>query len=385
METKVVVVAPTFNEEENIEAFLKAVLAQKVEVLISDSHSTDKTVEIVGKIASTNNAVHYLDVQKRGLGLGLSRGIDYAFSNLKADAVITMEADLSADPKQFPDFLKGLDNADFIVGSRYIDGGKIINWSWWRKLLSRLANLILMFLAGTGKVHEFTNLYRAFTKNTWAKIRSKVTTHEGWLFVPAFTFEALDQNINIAEIPMIFVDRFGGRSKMKTLSYTKELLTYAIRYRLKKSASVVKFVVVGGLGFMINTVILVVGVSLGLRPSTAGPIGGELAIVFGFLANNFWTFSEDRVSIGLQFFLKFLQYNMIAFGSVLIQFSFLRVGEWIFGLTKFKSPVIDLPIIRLYTWYLFFYMAGVGVGMVINYIMYRKVVWKKENEISAKS
>ena len=385
MEKKVVVVAPTFNEEENIEAFLKAVLAQKVDVLISDSHSTDKTAEIVAKIASQNKAVHYLDVKKRGLGLGLSLGIDYAFLDLKADAVITMEADLSADPKQFPDFIKCLETSDFVVGSRYVAGGKIINWSWWRKLLSRLANLILMILAGTGKVHEFTNLYRAFTKSTWTKIRSKVIIHEGWLFVPAFTFEALNQNIKITEQPMIFVDRFGGRSKMKTLSYTKELLTFAIRYRLKKSASVVKFVVVGGLGFVINTVILILGVNLGLRPSTAGPLGAEVAIVFGFLANNFWTFSEDRATSGLAFFLKFLQYNVIAFGSVLIQFSFLWVGEKIFGLAKFKGPIIDLPLIRLYTWYLLFYMAGVGVGMVVNYIMYRKVVWKKKNETSEKS
>lgn len=381
---KVVVIAPTFNEEASIGSFLTAVLGEQknlpgydLAVLISDSHSNDKTAEIVRSFRSRN--VYYLDVKKRGLGLGLSQGLDYAVSRLSADILVTMEADLSNDPKQIPDFIKAIDGSDVVLGSRYAKGGKIINWSWWRKLLSRLANLILMFLAGTSKIHEFTNLYRAFTRQMWQRVGKKVAIHTGWLAVPAFAFEVLDTEAKVKELPIVYFDRFGGQSKMRTLSYTTELLRYALRYRLKKSASVAKFVVVGGLGFVINTIVLVVGVNLGMRPSIAGPLGAELAIIFGFLANNFWTFAEDRITVWWHFFPKFLQYNVIAFGSVVIQFAFLRSGEWFFGLARFKGPIIDLPLIRLYTWYLLFYMAGVGVGMVWNYIMYRNVVWRKKD------
>lgn len=234
MERKIVVVAPTYNEEENIRGFLTSVLVYPVDVLVSDSHSSDKTAAIVKEFSVKNKHVHYLDVKKRGLGLGLILGLDYAVKELKADILITMEADSSADPKQFPDFLKKLEKADLVVGSRYVAGGKIVNWSWWRKFLSLMGNAMLQFFAWTTKVHEFTNLYRVFTRDVWIQLRPKINMHTGWLFVPAFTFEALGKNLKIEEQPMVFTDRAGGQSKMRTLSYTKNLLHYALRYRLKK-------------------------------------------------------------------------------------------------------------------------------------------------------
>lgn len=238
---KVVVVAPTYNEEENIAGFLKAVLEEQknlpgyhLEIVVADSHSSDKTAEISRKISLSNKSVHYLDVKKRGLGLGLAIGLDYAVTQLQADILMTMEADLSNDPKQIPDFIKKLRGADLVVGSRYATGGKIVNWSWWRKLLSFGANSTLWLLAGLPKIHEFTNLYRAFDKSVWEKIKDPVSLHVGWLFVPAFVFEALGTDFKIAEQPIIYFDRFGGRSKMRTLSYTKNLLHYALRFRIKK-------------------------------------------------------------------------------------------------------------------------------------------------------
>ncbi|MBI3559269.1 glycosyltransferase [Candidatus Gottesmanbacteria bacterium] len=233
MERKVIIVAPTYNEEANIGSFIASVLVQNVEVLISDSHSLDGTAQIVKELALKDKRIHYLDIKERGLGLGLSRGLDYAINKLGADILITMEADLSCDPKQIPGFIDKLDKADFVVGSRYVKGGKITNWSWWRRAFSLGANLILRILAWT-KLHEFTNLYRAFTKEVWLDLKPKIRMHAGWLFVPAFIFESLDSKFKIIEYPIIYFDRFGGRSKMKTLSYTKNLLHFALKYRLCK-------------------------------------------------------------------------------------------------------------------------------------------------------
>ncbi len=386
---KIVIVAPTFNEQESIAAFIQSVLAQQqnitdydLHLLISDSHSSDKTSKIVTKLILNNDHVHFLDTKISGpgkLGMGLSMGLDYAVEKLQADILITMEADLSNDPSQIPQFVAKLKDFDLVIGSRYVSGGKIVNWSWWRKSFSLGANNLLRLLAFTTKTHEFTNLYRAFNKNVWLTLRPLVQNRVGWLFVPAFVFEALGTNLKIAEQPIVYFDRFGGRSKMSTLSYTKNLLEYAIQYRLQKSASVFKFGVVGGLGFLVNTIVLVIGVNFGLRPSSAGVIGAELAILVGFFLNNRWTFAEDKIATFRQFLPKFVQYNVIAFGSVVIQFIFLRTGEFFFGLVRFKEPIINFPIIRFYSWYMFFYMAGVGVGMVWNYIMYRKVVWAKKS------
>lgn len=234
MARKIVVVAPTLNEEENIGSFITAVLLQNVEVLISDSHSSDQTPQIVRELASKDKRVHYLDVKKRGLGLGISAGLDYAVSKLHADILITMEADLSCNPSLLPEFLKKIEKFDVVIGSRYVRGGKITNWSWWRRLFSYFANTILRLLAWAPKLHEFTNLYRAFTKEVWLDLKPKISMHTGWLFVPAFVFEILDSKFKIVEQPIVYNDRFGGRSKMRTLSYTKNLLHYALRYRFKK-------------------------------------------------------------------------------------------------------------------------------------------------------
>lgn len=388
---KVVVVAPTFNEADNIGSFLAAVLSQEknlpgwqLSILISDSHSTDQTAEFVKKFSSEYKNIHYLDVQKRGLGLGLTKGLDYAVEELRADVLVTMEADLSNDPNQLPDFIRKIGDADVVIGSRYSLGGRVVNWSWWRRMMSLGANLALRVLAGWPNIHEFTNLYRAFRKGVWESLRLKVSLHRGWIFVPAFAFEILGNTFKIVEQPILYFDRFGGRSKMRTISYTKNLLLYAIRFRLEKSASVFKFAVVGAVGFVINTVVLILGVALGLRPSVAGPLGAELAIIQGFTLNNFWTFGEDRLTSWAQVPFKFTQYNVIALGSVVIQFLFLRSGESIFGLERFKGPMVDWPAIKFYTWYMFFYMWGVGVGMVWNYILYRTVVWRKLKKIKVR-
>lgn len=243
----VVIVAPTYNEEENIEAFITNVLAQqirvpqyKLEILISDSHSKDKTGEIVNKLHKKNSQVHFLDTKIPGpgkLGSGISSGLDYAVNKLEADLLITMEADLSNDPNKLPDFLAKLEKADLVVGSRYVAGGGVVNWSWWRKLLSLAANTILRILIWAPSLHEFTNLYRAFDKKVWIKLQPKISTQNGWLFVPAFIFEAIDAKpkFKIVEEPFTFYDRFGGRSKMNTTSYTKNLLVYALKFRARKT------------------------------------------------------------------------------------------------------------------------------------------------------
>ncbi len=241
MKKVVAVIAPTFNEEENINAFLKAVLAIRknlpeitLEVVISDSHSTDQTAKIVKKLARKNKRLHYIDVKKRGLGLGLSQGLNYAVDKLKVDYLVTMEADLSCDPRLLPAFVAKLEKYDAVIGSRYAPGGGVTNWAWWRKILSLGANPALRLLLFFPNLHEFTNLYRAFRKEVWLDLREKISVHQDWLFVPAFAFEIVSSRFQYLELPFIYFDRFGGRSKMRTVSYTKNLLHYALKYTMRK-------------------------------------------------------------------------------------------------------------------------------------------------------
>lgn len=155
-----------------------------------------------------------------------------------------------------------------------------------------------------------------------------------------------------------------------------------------------KFLVVGTIGFIINTTALILGVRVGLRPSVAGPAGAELAIISNFILNNFFTFSDRQLSVGAVP-AKFIQFNILSLGSVIIQFIFLKTGELIFGLKNFKQPillmtpfsrwgivklVLSLPIVgklaKKFSAYLVFYVAGVGVGLVVNFIIYSQIIWK---------
>lgn len=241
---RAVIVAPTYNEEASIGNFLQKVFVEQrripeyqLHVVVSDSQSKDGTAKVVQRESKRNTHIHLLISTKPGpgrLGWGLYEGLEYAVNKLKADVLVTMEADMSNNPNQLPAFLKSLDSADIVIGSRYAPGGKIMNWSWWRKGFSLGANYILKFLVWTNKTNEFTNLYRAFKKDVWLSLRSKVKIHQDWIFVPAFAFNALNSKFTLIEQPIIYYDRFGGRSKMRTLSYTKNLLRYALRYRLKK-------------------------------------------------------------------------------------------------------------------------------------------------------
>ncbi len=147
---------------------------------------------------------------------------------------------------------------------------------------------------------------------------------------------------------------------------------------MKEIARVLRFAVVGGIGFVINTTVLLIGVHFGMTPANAGAAGAELAVVSNFLLNNLWTFSDRKLTSWKEIPGKFIQFNVLSLGSLLIQFTFLKIGELIFGLAKYKGPIIDGPIIRLLSWYMVFYVAGVGVGLIWNFFIYSKVIWKKQ-------
>ncbi len=158
---------------------------------------------------------------------------------------------------------------------------------------------------------------------------------------------------------------------------------------------IAKFAVVGGWGFVVNTTALVFGVRWGLRPSIAAPIGAELAIISNFILNNLWTFSDKTFTSWSVIPGKFIQFNLLSLNSPLIQFLFLRVGEAIFGLARFKMPFIQydffgkLPLLpKVITWpiiskiapkfsiYLIVYLFATGVVMVVNFIIYSTIIWR---------
>ena len=155
-----------------------------------------------------------------------------------------------------------------------------------------------------------------------------------------------------------------------------------------------RFAVVGAWGFILNTVVLIFGVRIGLRPSISGPLGAELAIISNFILNNLWTFSDRSITSLSDISIKFIEFNVVSLGSTIIQFVFLRIGEKMFGIQEFKqsfietpffnklplvSRITDLAIIhpfaQKFSAYMIVYMLAVGVGMIRNFIIYSKIIW----------
>lgn len=367
---KVILILPTFNEREIIETTIleveKIISANKnfdIEILVVDSASPDKTGEIVKNLEKNISRLHLLNIDERGLGLGLVRGYEYAFRTLKADIVLQMDADMQHNPKDISRLLEPfLSDADFVQGSRFIKGGGN-NLEPHRRFLSWAANLSARILFGALKIHEFTTSFRAFTKEIYEKIDFEKIPYRGksFIFQPAFLYSAFIHNINIVEVPIIFTDRRKGYSKMDMFKYSSELLRYGMKCRIKKSAKFIKFCVVGSSGAFIQSIIYGLFKSV-IHPSLAISIGAELAIINGYFWNNKWTFNDRKIQE--KKVKKFLQYNFGSLGSLLIQAITVGVGTFLFG----RSQLVD--------W--LFACLGIGIGLIWNFMFYSKIVWRKK-------
>jgi dolichol-phosphate mannosyltransferase len=369
----VVLIIPTYNERENILVLLDQAISafstyphHNFSYLVVDDTSPDGTGDLVKVYAKQHKNVHLLTGKKDGLGTALLRGMTYATEKLNADILVQIDADLSHDPKVLPKFMKAIDDgADFVVGSRYIPGGSIPqNWGIDRKIYSTVGNGFVRFGLGYSYVHDWTGGFRAFYKKYFEHNKSKMTKFSGYVFQIAFLHNAILEGAKIVEVPIHFADRKYGKSKIATREYIRHIIEYVIGERCKAllSPQFKKFLVVGAIGFIINTVVLEVVVQMvGASPAVGSAVGAELAIISNFFLNNAWTFKERKVT-GLKQLLKLLQFNTTSLGAIIIQAGVVWLGTAIYGRA----------------WYHMYYIFGVGLGLIWNYIMYSKVIWKKK-------
>jgi dolichol-phosphate mannosyltransferase len=369
---KVVLILPTYNERENITVLLdsliesdKSVKNHSIEYLVVDDTSPDGTEEAVLKYSAKAKNVHCITGKKEGLGKAILRGLRYAIDVMHADIIVQMDADLSHDPAVVPLLLAAVDKgADFAVGSRYIPDGSIpSNWGIHRKIFSVLGNAIVRFGLGHPEVHDWTGGFRAYKAAFPKKLFKDLEQYNGYVFQIAFLHKAIVNGAKITEIPIHFTDRKYGHSKIAPTEYIKNVLVYVGTSRLKdiRHGSFGKFLVVGAIGFIINTVLLEVFVHFGLHPSLASALGAECAIVSNFILNNSWTFKSRKTS-GIQSLWKFLQFNITSIGAVLIQAGSVYVGTLFFGVSSYRM----------------WYIVGVAIGLIWNYFMYSRVIWKKQ-------
>ncbi|NUQ11617.1 MAG: polyprenol monophosphomannose synthase [Gemmatimonadaceae bacterium] len=213
---KALVIVPTYNERENILRLIEAVLAQdpRIEVLVVDDGSPDGTGALVDERAAADPRVHIIHREKKlGLGTAYLAGFRWALERDYA-LVFEMDADFSHDPQHIPQFLETIAEADLVIGSRYREGRvTVVNWPIGRLLLSYFANVYARFVTGL-PIHDSTAGYKCFRRKVLEAIDLSDVKSNGYAFQIEMHFRVWRKKFRVVEIPIVFVDRTEGASKM---------------------------------------------------------------------------------------------------------------------------------------------------------------------------
>jgi len=379
---KVVVIIPTYNERENILILLnklaevfKGIKHHELSYLVIDDTSPDGTGDVVKTYMRAHRNVHIISGKREGLGKAILRGMTEAFEHMGADAILQMDADLSHDPLVAPKFLEALDKgANFVVGSRYIKGGAIPqNWGLIRKIYSRIGNFIVRFGLGHLRVHDWTGGYRAYTKKFYDEVHHELGQYSGYVFQIAFLHKAIHHDAILHEVPFHFTDRRFGHSKIAPAEYIFNIYKYIAISRIQEivTGSFGKFLVVGGIGFIINAVFLVVFHNwVHLSAAVSNLIGAAIAIFSNYNLNNIWTFKESKIAGIGAYLIKLVQFYVTsAFGVIVIQTGTIAIGVRLFGDKR----------------YFLYFLIGTTLLLIWNYIMYSRVIWKKPKRAHEKT
>lgn len=214
-QTKSLVIIPTYNELENIPKLIPIVLAQdeRIQILIVDDNSPDGTAKFVEEEMKSNERIHILKREKKlGLGTAYIAGFKYALEN-EYDFVFEMDADFSHDPNELRNFLITIRENDLVLGSRYINGVRVLNWPMARLLLSFFASVYTRIITGM-PIKDATGGFKCFRRNVLESIDLDKVKSNGYSFQIEMTFKAYVKGFKIKEIPIVFVDRVKGKSKM---------------------------------------------------------------------------------------------------------------------------------------------------------------------------
>jgi len=212
---RLVVIIPTYNELDNlppITARLRSAVPA-ADVLVVDDNSPDGTAEAADKLAAADDQIHVLHRgAKAGLGAAYIAGFQWALDQ-GYDAMVEMDADGSHQPEELPRLLTALDDADVVLGSRWVPGGKVTNWPKSREILSRGGNTYARLMLGI-PLHDATGGYRAYRATTLREVGLDHVESQGYCFQIDLALRALQAGLKVVEVPITFVERTHGASKM---------------------------------------------------------------------------------------------------------------------------------------------------------------------------
>ena len=215
MSQKTLVIVPTYNERDNLPTLIQRITAQPVtaEVLVVDDNSPDGTGRLADEIATRNPLVHVLHrAEKNGLGRAYIAGFTWALER-DYEFIFEMDGDFSHNPDDIPAFLHAAQDADLVLGSRYRNGIRVVNWPLKRLMLSIGAGKYVRLITGL-PISDPTGGYKCFRRRALLSLDLEAVRSNGYSFQIELTHKIWRQGMRIAEVPIIFTDRFQGSSKM---------------------------------------------------------------------------------------------------------------------------------------------------------------------------
>ena len=230
---KALIIVPTYNEKENIEGIIDAVLAQgdDIEILVVDDNSPDGTGEIVDRLAAAEPRIHAIHrEEKLGLGSAYIAGFKWALANTDTQFVFEMDADFSHDPDAIPELLEKAKDYDLVIGSRYLHGITVINWPLSRLILSYGANTYTHIVTGL-PLKDSTGGFKCFRRETLEQLPLDTIRSDGYSFQIEMNFFCWKKKLRIVEIPIIFTDRRVGISKMsRKIIWEAAFMVWRLRF-----------------------------------------------------------------------------------------------------------------------------------------------------------
>jgi|SRR6516164_8233442 dolichol-phosphate mannosyltransferase len=322
---RVVIIIPTFNERGNIGRLIDelqavfALLPHDMQILIVDDNSPDGTIDVVTAYRERYANLHALQGEKQGLGAAYVRGMHHALSELRADAVFEMDADFSHKPADIPRLLGALESgADFVIGSRYVRGGSIPReWGFHRRLNSRFGNIVARYVAGLYRIRDCTAGFRAIRADVLRGIDLSRFRVQGYAFQIALLHAAVVRGATVLELPVEFVDRTVGESKLGIKDIV-EFLVNAAAIRFQSSKVFIKFCLTGASGVLVNLGVFSALMALGVNKFVASPIAIQCSIITNFLGNNYWTFRRRNLVGPVR--VRGLRFNIVSLLSLCVSY-----------------------------------------------------------------
>ncbi len=222
---RILVIVPTYNEREALPLIVERIRASvpEADILVADDNSPDGTGAIADSLAASDAHVQVMHRHgKEGLGAAYIAGFTWGLQN-GYDVLVEMDADGSHQPEQLPRLLDALRGADLVLGSRWIPGGGTENWSKGREVLSRGGNAYTRAMLGV-PIHDATGGYRAFRADTLRRLDLHTVASQGYCFQVDLAWRTLQRGMTVKEVPITFVERSVGDSKMSKAIVAEALL-----------------------------------------------------------------------------------------------------------------------------------------------------------------